>query len=440
MKTFSFSRPKRLFNSVFTKILAIGLITWLCILIAALSIFIITRHTSESPFLKNLGAYAQYIINDLGTPPDLDQAEEISQKTGLHITYISKEQRWSTRRPFPEIEELRYRSFHGDTTLQFRRRAGHHIIKYQSDHGLFFFESMDEYEEREQNAVYLLILLTLLSLILFFSYLTIRRVLAPLRWVYTAVHKVKDGDFSHQVPVRGNDELTDLAGGFNEMTSQLKTMLENKENLLRDVSHELRTPLTRIRVALEFLEDSTAKKDISEDVQAIEKMIENILQTSRTTHRANKLERQEVNLAEITKTVADRYTDSLPRVICKLPKEPCLLLADPLMLQSLLTNCIDNGLKFSETTADPVNITLNKEGDKAIISIIDYGCGIEENELPFIFEPFYRVDQSRSRQTGGFGLGLPICKTIVEAHDGTISIESKKDQGTTVIITLPCVD
>ncbi len=436
MKMPKLKRLHRIFSSVFTKLILIGLITWFLILVTVIVTFFISQHGTEGPFYKNANRYVQYIIEDIGSPPERQKALQLSETTGIHISYIGDTQRWTTRNDFPTFEKVRFRKLNDNDSIQFGKKRGHRFLKLKTDNGLMFFEfaGTDELERRSRSTH--LFLFCLLTVVLFLSYLVIKRVLRPLKWLGTGVHQVKEGNLSHEVPLRGNDELTDLARSFNEMTAHLKSTLAAKEHLLRDISHELRTPLTRLRVALELLEDTEISQEMASDIAEMDEMIRGILETAKEHHISHRQNLTKLDLSRLLQTVTRKYENNLPAVNFSAPTDPLYSMVDGKSLQTVLTNCIENSLKFSTSNKKPIEIHLSRKDENGIITITDHGCGIEADELPYIFEPFYRIDFSRSRKTGGYGLGLSICKAIIEAHGGSINIYSTKGEGTQVIISL----
>lgn len=440
MKLPRLRRLHRFFSSVFTKLILISLATWFLILITVVVTFFTSQHDTEGPFYKNASRYIQYIVEDIGSPPDRQKASRLSKKTGMHLSYIGKNQRWTTRDSFPSLEKVRFRNLNGNSSIQVGRKLGHHFLRLQTKSGLLFFEFAGADDEERHSKATHLTLFFLLSLVLLASYFAIKRVLRPLKWLGTGVHQVKEGNLSHLVPLRGNDELTDLTSSFNEMTAELKSTLTAKEHLLRDISHELRTPLTRLRVALELIEDSEISNEMAADIAEMEEMIRGILETAKEHHKSHRQNLRKYNLADLILSVIAKYEHNIPGVVFNPPAESLYSLADRKSLQTVLTNCIENGVKFSESDSNPIEVELLRKRGNAIITITDHGCGIEETEIAYIFEPFYRVDASRSRKTGGYGLGLSISKAIIEAHGGSIKVYSKKGEGTQVLFTLSLCD
>ena len=214
-------------------------------------------------------------------------------------------------------------------------------------------------------------------------------------------------------------------------------MLHTKEQLLLDVSHELRSPLTRVKVALEFLPEGKARNSIAEDIAEMEKMINEILETARMHHLHADLKLQPTDLVATLKEILPDYQELPPGVRFDDFPRALVINIDPGQIKTVFKNIISNAIKFSDAACDSVQISVKSEPHHAVVQIADSGIGIPVEELTFIFEPFYRVDKSRSKDTGGYGLGLSLCKTIMEAHGGKIEITSQPGEGTTVSLFFP---
>jgi len=190
--------------------------------------------------------------------------------------------------------------------------------------------------------------------------------------------------------------------------------------------------LTRMKVALESLSESAAKKSIREDLEEMEKMVTEVLKTARSHFTHGQLNLQPVNLVDLLKGVVSTFEGDLPRIRTGAMPDHVELNLDPARVKTVLKNVLDNAVKYSFKTSRPVEISMEKRDPYWMIQIRDNGVGIPEDELPYIFEPFYRVDKSRSKDTGGYGLGLSLCKTVMEAHQGKIEVDSSPEGGTTV--------
>lgn len=344
---------------------------------------------------------------------------------------------WTTQDQFPDLGKIHFRPLSQSDRVFIGGRFGHRLLRLNIATGSLYFEHENMRRSNDKHTIDHICMLAFLTLILILCYLAIRRILRPLRWISAGVSEVRHGNLNHRVRIRGNDELTDLAVSFNEMTAELRAMIEKKEHLLRDVSHELRSPLTRMRVAVEMLEDKDMKSELLQDLEAMEKMVATILETARENHLSRDMQISKVDLEPLLKSVTANYQGTPPGLRYHSTGKPQICMADYKALVTVFTNLIENGLKYSDENDNPVEIVIATRKEFIEVIIKDSGCGIADSELPYIFEPFYRVDRSRSKKSGGFGLGLSLCKTIIEALGGKIKAASNPGRGTSVTVTLP---
>jgi signal transduction histidine kinase len=256
------------------------------------------------------------------------------------------------------------------------------------------------------------------------SYL-IRKILKPLSLLNEAVRNVGQGNLDLSIPIKSNDEFGDLALAFNQMTTELKNMIQARENLLLDVSHELRTPITRAKIALEMMPESLEKDSLSGDLKEMETMITEILESERLINGAAKLNFESIKVESLLQMISENYKRENKRIVLFPVSAEMTLNVDVKMILTVLRNLIDNSIKYTPANNPPVEISVIKKTYEISIRIEDFGQGIPEDKLPFIFDPFYRVDQSRSRKTGGYGLGLHLCKRIMDSHGAKIQIINK---------------
>lgn len=273
-----------------------------------------------------------------------------------------------------------------------------------------------------------------LALVFALAYLPIRYILRPLGALTEGVNRVAAGNLEGEVPVRNPDELGALAASFNSMTGRVKEMIRSKEQLLLDVRHELRSPLARIKVALELLPQAEARGSIGEDVREVETMITEILETERLDSDHGKLRLARVDVSGLLREAVDAVHNRSAGVMLTSVAEGLFLEIDSERVRSVLRNVLGNALKYSKPGSRPVEVSVCEEQGSAVIRVADHGTGIPQEELSQVFEPFYRIDKSRSRKTGGYGLGLSLCKKIMEAHGGAIEIRSELGAGTTVLL------
>jgi signal transduction histidine kinase len=236
------------------------------------------------------------------------------------------------------------------------------------------------------------------------------------------------------------------------MAARLSDLLLAEKELLANLSHELRTPLARIRVALEIAGEGDAAdaraslSEIAHDLSELESLIDDVLATTRLAVQSRQaapsgfaLHREEVAPRALCERAAERFRSQHParRLEVLVDDELPPLHADPTLLRRVLDNLLENAHKYSKDPDEPVELRAQAEDGVVVFEVSDRGIGIPEEDLPRIFEPFFRSERSRSRGTGGVGLGLTLAKRIVEAHGGRIDVASQKTVGTTVRALLP---
>jgi signal transduction histidine kinase len=370
----------------------------------------------------------------MGTPPTLDRAREIARQSFLEIRYESPDLSWTTSDALPTDIKGRFRSWRQNSDVRYGKHRGRHIIEVTTEGGRFIFGPSRNLPLDSARHRLFVIMLLLLTLILAGAFFVIRHILRPVKWLNTGVKEVSRGNLKHRVPLKKSDELRDLAAAFNNMTDRIRDMLHSKEQLLYDVSHELRTPITRMKVALEFLPDSQARQSLQSDIEELEEMVSEILETARRQHKYEKLKKQRTHLAAFIKQTIFAFEDQPPGIeIVDLPSEIEVEI-DPDQIKTVFENVLNNAIKYSQPASAPIQISAKTEESYVVVRVKDFGIGIPEEDLAHIFEPFYRVDKSRTKDTGGYGLGLSLCKTIMEAHGGKIEIDSRPQEGTTVLL------
>ncbi len=431
-------RPSEIITSLFSKLLLIILLTGFFINLLVAGFFIHVLHkTAREPYLRNVINYVNYLIEDMGAPPCLERAEEISREYLLHIAYESPELSWSTSRSAFQISTHRWRTIYESKGVQVRRSRRRHLVSVNHKYGRFTFMLERDFGIAAKDYSRVAVLIFLLTVLLCSAYFAIRFLLKPIKWLQEGVNQISKGNLDYSVPGGRSNELGRLAEAFNEMTRRIRDMLKDREQLLLDVSHELRTPLTRMKVALEFVPEGRAEKSIREDANEMEDMITAILEEARLRNAAGRIERRETNLNKLLADVVKGYVNRSPDLEVIVPDDDVLLEVEPELVKIVLRNILNNAFKYSESDGPPVKIVLNQKEEFTIFTVSDRGIGISEDDLPHIFEPFYRVDKSRSRRTGGYGIGLSICKTIMDAHKGQIEVESVPGKGTTMKMIFP---
>jgi signal transduction histidine kinase len=204
---------------------------------------------------------------------------------------------------------------------------------------------------------------------------------------------------------------------------------------LIDVSHELRSPLTRMKVALELMPDNGQKARLAADVAEMERMISGLLELERL--RAGKgvtLVRRDI--VPIVSEVVASYETRAPGVELELNGlEKVVLDVDAEQLRTVMRNLLENAVKYSLPDSRAIRVSVSRENGGAVVRVADDGVGIPIEDAERVFEPFFRVDRSRSKESGGYGLGLSICKRVMEAHGGSVALERRNGRGSTFLVT-----
>jgi signal transduction histidine kinase len=274
-------------------------------------------------------------------------------------------------------------------------------------------------------------------LLLICLYFATRHLLRPVRLLSEGVERLRRGDLNVEMQTRRTDELGQLMVSFNEMAGAVRERIRARDQLLMDVSHEIRSPLTRMRVALEMIPDGSAKASVIEDIEETEAMISVLLETERLDSPHGGLERAPTDLTDLLQQTIDLRSLEAPSVELTGCEAPLVANVDAARIRVVVGNLLSNALRHSDPDGAPVRVDLAVVGEEVVIGVYDRGAGISAEDLPRVFEPFYRVDRSRSKDTGGYGIGLSLVKRIVDAHGGTIKLDSRLGEGTSVTVSLP---
>jgi signal transduction histidine kinase len=299
------------------------------------------------------------------------------------------------------------------------------------------FES-EALNHRLRAAHFALILpvLLIIAVMVIVAHLRLRRLLLPLRALADGVSRLTRGDLDVMIPGSSRDEFAALTEAFNQMVARVREMIGARDQLLLDVSHELRSPITRMKVALELLPESEPRARIGADVRELEAMVTELLELERL-RSGRAIQKEPIDLVLLTANVIASFGETRPSITMRAGRDRIIVEADRRLLSVVLRNLIENAVTHSLADSGPVEVAIDQAAGRATLRVIDDGPGIPEDETESVFEPFYRLDRSRSRRTGGYGLGLSICKRVIAAHGGTIAVERRSGRGTIFAISLP---
>ncbi len=273
-----------------------------------------------------------------------------------------------------------------------------------------------------------------------------RRILSPIKALTKAARRLGQGDFSQRLELKDKGEVGELARAFNSMAGDLKRAEQLRRNMVADVAHELRTPLSNIRGYLEAVNDGLMKADakaiqsLNEESNRLSRLVDELQELSLAEAGELKLQRQAGDISRLIDqavvAVQAQATAKGVSLSTDLGEELPSVNIDSQRMAQVLHNLLDNAIAHTDH-GDSITVSAVREGDCIEVAVTDTGEGIPDEDLPNIFERFYRVDKSRARATGGSGLGLTIAKRLVEAHGGSIEARSEPGKGTRFTFTLP---
>ena len=278
--------------------------------------------------------------------------------------------------------------------------------------------------------------------------LTSSRALRSVRALTAAARRMGAGDLTQRVEAGGRDEIGELSRTFNGMADALERAERQRRHLVADVAHELRTPLSNVQGYVEALRDGVLEPDaqtlatIHQQVLYLSELVEDLRLLADTEAGDFNLHRERGSVAdalrECIEGVRARAEAKGVALASRLPASAPEMSFDRTRLAQVVGNLLDNAIRHTPPGGS-VTVEMDAGADAATVSISDTGEGIPEEQLPFVFDRFYRVDPSRTRATGGVGLGLTIARQLVEAHGGSIRAESTPGQGATFTFDLPLV-
>lgn len=268
----------------------------------------------------------------------------------------------------------------------------------------------------------------------------------PLLKVTEITRKISDGDYGARLENENGQtqEIAALSGAVNHMAERLERQETLRRRLTSDVAHELRTPVANVSLNLEMILDEVWEptkdrlQSCYEELGRISGIISDLEKLRQMEAENMNLELEPVNLLELAQAVETAFEPDLKKkkLTCEVSGEAAAVMGDQRRLHQVIFNLVSNAVKYS-TEGGSIQIRVKQEKHKAVLIVEDQGIGMAEEELPLIFERFYRTDLSRSRKTGGAGIGLAIVKAIVQAHQGTVTVTSKVGCGSRFAVTLP---
>lgn len=420
-------RASRLPLSIFAKLLAIMLAMAVTLIFMVSAFFAFFVYPSTLPMTHRvLEEYAHALA---AGSPNFETAEDLSRRLNVQTRYEGQDGTWETADGLPTITQVQK----GQADYSLGRE---YYVASAPNGGTYLF--VWNFGERMHgvHVKLLWLLLFLMMAVVFSAYSFQKRLLRPLRSLDDGVKRLSAGHLDISLPVLTRDEFGALTDAFNQMVRRVKQMIQARDQLLLDVSHELRSPLTRMKVALALLPDDENRAGLGADLKEMEAMITELLELERLRDgRGIRCERRD--LVPILRDAAKGYEQGPPGISFVGIPPQILLDIDGEKIRTVLRNVFENAVKYALPNSEPVKIFAEQKGEWVVVRISDDGPGIPDADISNLFEPFFRVDRSRSKKTGGYGLGLSICKRIMEAHGGSIVVQNNVRRGASFILTLP---
>lgn len=274
-----------------------------------------------------------------------------------------------------------------------------------------------------------------------------RNLRGPIRKLARATHRLATGDFGVRLDGGRGDELGELVGDFNRLAKALESQAQARRRWVADTSHELRTPLAVLRAEVEALQDGIHQADentlgvLHTQVMALQKLVDDLHQLARSDEGLPAFDMTPVEVAGLLESVVESFHERFRRAEIsaqvKRPETEVWLLGDAGQLRRLFGNLLENSLRYTDGPGT-LDLECKVVDHKVQLIFQDSAPGVPEGDLNRLFERFYRVEASRSRERGGSGLGLAICQSIVEAHQGTIAAHPSPLGGVRIVVELPC--
>jgi len=412
------------------------------LLVAILFVVLVSgsiRHVFRAHFETNLQPhliqYMEYVQGDIGIPANRTRATALAKRLNIVIHIIDEHGTWSSSGMLEQQPVIDIRHKISQNGIDYGiATVGEHEYFMSFQNGTKFLFDIPNLHPSHKGRGLLPIVVLLFVLLLLYHFT--HRIIRPISTLKAGIKRIGNGEITHRIQIKCRDELGDLADNINEMADKIEKMLEAKRQLLLAISHELRSPLTRAKVSLALMDEKLNTDSLQGDLNEMEKLIEELLETERLSGNHSALNKQSSIITTLITELIEQHF-SKDGLETHFPTQQVRANIDPARMKLMLKNLIENAIFHTAGGAPKPALHLEVDNDSYTIRVIDSGYGIEEQHIPHITEAFYRADSSRQRETGGYGLGLYLCKVITEAHGGTLKIESKINKGTIISVRLP---
>jgi signal transduction histidine kinase len=375
--------------------------------------------------------YVDYLAKDImpNGQPSETRALALTKRLPITVQIDGPQVRWASH---PDQHQHQWQRKSDDDEQDWQD-----VLKRTTPDGhiIVFGINEDSFERRSHLVGYTLAALLLLTLL---AWLYVRRLLRPLEAIGAGARRFGSGDFSQPIPQRSSkaqDELSELALTINTMGSDIQRMLEGKRALLLAISHELRSPLTRARLNTELLPETTLvnphRQALLRDLKEMAELITDLLESERLASEHAALQRKLLALVPLAQEVMaeilahqPKHAGAKPLISLHADPQLPLIPLDSARMRLLLRNLLENALRHNVNAQYPIELHLRAVGQGIELEVRDYGPGVPADQLQHLAEPFFRPDTARTRDQGGVGLGLYLCKLVAQSHGGTFAVRN----------------
>ncbi len=396
----------------------------------------------------HLSLHVDYVRSDIGDPPQIENALRITQTVPVDIRIAGPDIDWASDPRFPRLEELVF----GDSDIfsdaaggwlsdlegvEFATVDAHGFLRIdQGDYSIIVSTPKIGDEAVERSLTPIIIGFGLLLVLL--AYLAVRWLFKPVQFIRYGAAQIGRGNLEFRIENVRKDQLGDLADDINQMAQDVQRMLDAKRQLLFGISHELRTPLSRMKLGLELSPaDDRDLRGLAQDVEEMEKIIGTLLEAERLNTRHAPINVSRVSARSlIDNLLADFFSRDQDRIRSSVP-DNIYMSVDEVRVTLLVKNLVSNALRYSRKEDGPITIEVAEADEEWMIRVSDCGPGIPPDQAEFVGEAFYRGDPSRTRNTGGSGLGLYIARLVAEAHGGSLELDQTVEKGASFVVRFP---
>jgi signal transduction histidine kinase len=398
----------------------------------------------------HLSLHVNYVREDIGSPPRIARAVAITERVPVDIRMLGPKLDWASDPNFPRLGELEFGpspKFSDDPNswvdelpgVEFAEWKHHTLLKIsQGEYDIVVSTPRIADASGGVHLIYVIVGMGLTFLLV--AYLSVGWLFRPIRLIREGSAHIGRGNFDFRITDIRRDQLGDLANDINQLAADVQRMLDAKRALFLGISHELRTPLSRMRLTLEFLEEKKSRESLRDEVLEMEKIVAALLEAERLNVRHAALVRTTVLVRDLVdELLSDFFAKDKDRVKVIQADEGLRASLDEPRVTLLLKNLLSNALRYSKASDGPIELTVSADQLDLIFTVRDHGPGLPQNDANNIGEPFYRGDRSRTRESGGTGLGLYLATLVARAHGGSLTLLENSSSGACFEVRIPFV-